>query len=48
MCPEPARPLADCAGYSDRRNDNLTGPTRYKPAAIAAGELVRRLFVSAG
>ena len=48
MCPEPARPLADCAGYSDRRNDNLTGPTRFKTAAIAADESFRRLVVSAG
>ena len=40
--------LAVCAGYSDRRNDNLTGQTRFKLAAIAVGESNRRLVVSAG
>lgn len=40
--------VAVCADYSDRRNDKLAGPARYKPATIAAGESVRTLIVSAG
>lgn len=41
-------PSAIGAGYSDRGSDNLAGPTRFKPAAVAAGESFRRLVVSAG
>jgi hypothetical protein len=46
--PESHPPLAVCSGYSDRRIANLTGLKPFKPAAIAAGEPVRTLVVSAG
>jgi hypothetical protein len=48
MLAKATRSLAICSDFSERRGRELNGKARLKPAAIAAGESFRTLFVSAG
>lgn len=48
MLPEATFSMAICSGSSERRGRSLDGKARFTIAAIAVGESVRTLFVSAG